>query len=79
MLDSPLHIGSIASSAPAGTGNVMIEDVSALQTLIDILSRATDPGCEYCGGSGVKGRSLCEPCKGRGSLLATGPTPFQRF
>ena len=48
----------------------MGEDISALQTLIDILSRTNDMGCEPCGGTGIRGRGLCERCRGRGTLLA---------
>jgi len=49
---------------------MMGEESSALQTLVDILSRSNEVGCEPCGGSGVKGRNLCERCRGRGTLTA---------
>jgi DnaJ-class molecular chaperone len=48
---------------------IRADEVSTLQTLVDILSRSNAVGCEPCGGSGVKGRGLCERCRGRGTLL----------
>jgi DnaJ-class molecular chaperone len=62
---------SANSAAVLGAASSMGEETSALQALVDILSRSNDVGCEPCGGSGVKGRSLCERCHGRGSLLQT--------
>jgi DnaJ-class molecular chaperone len=70
---------SLNSAAPLGAASAMGEEVSALQTLIDILSRSNDVGCEPCGGSGVKGRGLCERCRGKGSLLTTATPAFSRF
>jgi hypothetical protein len=61
---------SLNSAAPLGAAAMMGKEVSALQTLVDILSRSNEVGCEPCGGSGVKGRGLCERCRGRGTLLS---------
>ena len=63
------HWTSLNSAAPLGAAAMLGEEVSALQTLVDILSRSNEVGCEPCGGSGVKGRGLCERCRGRGTLL----------
>lgn len=60
---------SLNSAAPLGAASMMGE-VSALQTLVDILSRSNVVGCEPCGGTGVRARGLCERCRGRGTLLA---------
>lgn len=67
---------SLSSAAALGAAAMMGEEPSALQTLVDILSRSNDIGCEPCAGTGVKGRSLCERCHGRGSLLVTAPVRF---
>jgi hypothetical protein len=61
---------SLNSAAVLGAVSMMGEEPSALQTLVDILSRTNEVGCEPCGGSGVKGRGLCERCRGRGTLVA---------
>lgn len=72
MADKQLpHRTSFNSAAPLGAASMLGEETSALQTLVDILSRSNAVGCEPCGGSGVKGRGLCERCRGRGTLLAT--------
>lgn len=69
MIDQQQFYPSASSAAPLGAASAMGEDISALQTLIDILSRTSDMGCEPCGGTGIRGRGLCERCRGRGTLL----------
>lgn len=69
---------SLSSAASLGSASGLGEEVSALQTLIDILSRSNEIGCEPCGGTGVKGHGLCERCRGKGSLLATATPAFSR-
>lgn len=64
---------SLNSAAPLGAASMLGEEATALQTLVDILSRSNAVGCEPCGGTGVKGRGLCERCRGRGTLLGTAP------
>ncbi len=75
MADNQHFMTSLNSAAPLGAASMMGQEVSALQTLVDILSRGNEIGCEPCGGSGVRGRGLCERCRGRGTLLA----PAQAF
>jgi hypothetical protein len=67
---------SLNPAAALGAAAMMGEETSALQTLVDILSRSNEMGCEPCGGSGVRGRGLCERCRGRGTLLAAAPVRF---
>jgi hypothetical protein len=67
---------SLNSAAPLGAASLRGEETSALQTLVDILSRTNEVGCEPCGGSGVKGRGLCERCRGRGTLMAPAVSQF---
>lgn len=67
---------SLNSAAALGAASMMGEAPSALQTLVDILSRTNEVGCEPCGGSGVKGRGLCERCRGRGTLVAPAGSQF---
>lgn len=62
---------SLSSAAALGAASMLGEQPSALQTLVDILSRTNEVGCEPCGGTGVKGRGLCERCRGRGMLFAS--------
>jgi DnaJ-class molecular chaperone len=62
---------SLNSAADLGAASTMGKEVSALQTLVDILSRSNEVGCEPCGGSGVRARGLCERCRGRGTIVAT--------
>lgn len=64
---------SLNPAAPLGAAAMLGEETSALQTLVDILSRSNEVGCEPCGGSGVKGRGLCERCRGRGTLVVSAP------
>ena len=69
MSDNPSSLRtSLHPAASLGAASLMGEEPSALQTLVDILSRTNDMGCEPCGGIGVKGRGLCERCRGRGTL-----------
>ncbi len=77
MTDNQHFRTSLSSAAALGSAAMMGEEVSALQTLVDILSRTNEVGCEPCSGSGVKGRGLCERCRGRGTLLAPAQTTTQ--
>lgn len=74
MADNQAFLGSLNSAATLGAASSFGEQSSALQALVDILSRRNDMGCEPCGGSGVKGRGLCERCRGRGTLLTSAAT-----
>lgn len=77
MTDSPSSFRtSLDSAAALGAAALMGEQPSALQTLVDILSRTNEVGCEPCGGTGVKGRGLCERCRGRGMLVASAVSPL---
>ena len=67
---------SMHPAAVLGAAATMGAEVSALQTLVDILSRSNATGCEPCGGTGVKGHGLCERCRGRGTLLVNSATRF---